>query len=44
MGRSFTEDAIRVIGDEWYNPPDWMDYFLDQDIEDYIDDETSDFN
>tara|TARA_B110000483_G_scaffold169827_1_gene200858 strand:+ start:2167 stop:2295 length:129 start_codon:yes stop_codon:yes gene_type:complete len=38
-----SEDINQIMSDEWYNPPDWFDYLIEQDIEDYIDDETSDF-
>ena len=44
MTESYAMDTLRSMTDEWYNPPDWMDYILEQDVEDYIDDETSDFN
>ena len=37
------DDIGRIISDEWYNPPDWFDYLIEQDIEDDIDDEASDF-
>lgn len=37
------EDVLKELRDEWYLPMDCVDYFLEQDLEDFIDEDSSEW-
>lgn len=37
------EEVYRELRDEMYMPMDCVDYFLEQDLEDFMDDESTDW-
>ena len=39
MDRMIAEEVLREMRDEWYLPRDSIDYFLEQDLEDFIDED-----
>lgn len=43
MNPIMAEDVLKELRDEWYLPMDCVDYFLEQDLEDFIDEDSSEW-